>query len=807
MSETRPVILAIDDTPANLLTLGSALAGEFDLRISTSGVHGLELAATIRPDLILLDVMMPEMDGFEVCRRLKADEQLKLTPVIFITALSDTESESRGLALGAADFLAKPLNVGIARQRIRNLIDRETLRQQVAMQRDQLASQLETLRNLSTAVEQSPASVVITDLEACIQYVNPRFTEVTGYSSAEAMGQNPRILQSGKTGKATYEKFWNTLSAGEPWKGELLNKRKNGEFYWEEAQIAPVKNPAGDITHYVAVKTDITQRKQLELAKDELLDRLRKIASRVPGVVYQYRLRPDGTSCFPFASEAIRQIYRVSPESVVDDASAIYAILHPDDSAGIVASIQHSAETLTPWRHEYRVRFEDGTVRWLFGDALPEREADGGTLWHGFITDVTGRKQIEAELAEHRAHLEAMVQARTLDLSIAKEAAEAASRAKTTFLATMSHELRTPLNGIIGLTGLAARRTTDERLKDMLGKVDRSSHQLLAIINDILDISKIEAERLTLKMVDFRLGEVLDNAQSLIAPKAAEKGLVFEVDRSMGITDLPVRGDPLRLGQVLLNLFGNAVKFTAEGHVTTSVELVEAFPDAVSIRFRVTDTGIGIAPEDQKRLFSAFEQADGSMTRRYGGTGLGLAITKRLVQLMGGEIGIASEVGRGSTFWFTVRLGKATDAIPPAPTFNGKTAAERLLGEYAGTRILVAEDEPINQEVSRVLLEDAGLLVDLAEDGQQAIELAKQNTYALILMDMQMPHLNGVESSLAIRALPAYAQTPILAMTANAFDENRQVCLDAGMNDHIAKPVDPDKLYETLLAWLEKRGN
>jgi len=196
----------------------------------------------------------------------------------------------------------------------------------------------------------------------------------------------------------------------------------------------------------------------------------------------------------------------------------------------------------------------------------------------------------------------------------------------------------------------------------MLGKVDRSSHQLLAIINDILDISKIEAERLTLTMVDFRLGEVLDNVQRLIAPKATEKGLVFDVDRSMGIADLPVRGDPLRLGQVLLNLLGNAVKFTAEGRVTTSVELVEAFPDAVSIRFRVTDTGVGIAPEDQKRLFSVFEQADGSMTRRYGGTGLGLAITKRLVQLMGGEICVESEVGQGCTFWLTVRLGKAMDA-------------------------------------------------------------------------------------------------------------------------------------------------
>jgi len=235
--------------------------------------------------------------------------------------------------------------------------------------------------------------------------------------------------------------------------------------------------------------------------------------------------------------------------------------------------------------------------------------------------------------------------------------------------------------------------------------------------------------------------------------------------------------------------------------------VLEDTPEGVLLRIEVADTGIGITPEDQKRLFAAFEQADGSMTRKYGGTGLGLAICKRLVQLMGGEIGVDSTPGQGSTFWFTVRLGKGSDAVSPAPTYTGKSADERLLDEYAGTRVLLAEDEPINQEVSRGLLADAGLMVDLAEDGLQALALAKQNTYALILMDMQMPHMNGVDATKAIRALPGYSQTPILAMTANAFDEDRQVCLDAGMNDHIAKPVDPDKLYETLLSWLEKRGN
>jgi CheY-like chemotaxis protein/anti-sigma regulatory factor (Ser/Thr protein kinase) len=261
-------------------------------------------------------------------------------------------------------------------------------------------------------------------------------------------------------------------------------------------------------------------------------------------------------------------------------------------------------------------------------------------------------------------------------------------------------------------------------------------------------------------------------------------------------------GDPVRLAQILINLTGNALKFTDAGAITLRCRRVADNPEDVLLRWEVADTGIGIEPEAQKRLFSAFEQADNSMTRKYGGTGLGLAISKRLVQLMGGEIGVESTPGQGSTFWFTVQLGKASDAVLPAPTFPGKTANERLFDTYTGTRILLAEDEPVNQEVSRGLLEDVGLMVDLAEDGLQALDLAKQNTYALILMDMQMPHMNGVEATMAIRALPAYAHTPILAMTANAFDEDRQRCFDAGMNDHISKPVDPDRLYETLLGWL-----
>ncbi|MDP1526787.1 MAG: ATP-binding protein [Rhodocyclaceae bacterium] len=416
--------------------------------------------------------------------------------------------------------------------------------------------------------------------------------------------------------------------------------------------------------------------------------------------------------------------------------------------------------------------------------------------------EIKAHQRAEALLQESREGLEALVEERTQALTIAKETAEKANRAKSTFLANMSHELRTPMNAIMGMTDLALRHTEDPKLQDQLSKVLQASRHLLAVINDILDISKIEADRLTLEAVSFKFGEVLENLMSLTGHRASEKKLKLLLDLTPEINHLALLGDPLRLGQILLNLTGNALKFTEHGSITVRTRLLENHPDSVFLRIEVADTGIGITQENQRHLFTAFEQADGSMTRKYGGTGLGLAISKRLAKLMGGEIGVDSTPGQGSTFWFTVRLGKATDAVLPAPTFSGQAADERLLDDYAGTHILLAEDEPINQEVSRGLLEDAGLVVDLAEDGVAAVALAKENRYALILMDMQMPNLNGVDATKAIRALPGYAQTPILAMTANAFDEDRQVCLDAGMNDHIAKPVDPDKLFGTLLKWL-----
>ncbi len=633
----------------------------------------------------------------------------------------------------------------------------------------------ELLKKLSLAVEQSANVVVITNKKGIIEYVNPKFVEVTGYQQEEAIGQTPRLLKSPKTDVSTYKEMWETLLSGKKWQGEYCNRKKNGEFYWAWDNIAPIINDVGDITHFVAVQEDITSRRAAEEVIRNSEARFRNLVENTNIVAWEVEIETFG---FNYISPHAETMFGYPcAEWKRKDFWASHIV--DEDREQSVSFCKNETKKGKDHTFEYRMKKANGDTIWIRDIVTVNKDAVGKPIsLSGVFINIDEGKKYEA------------------DLENAKHEAEQANRIKSEFLATMSHELRTPMNGVLGMAQILEETELTTQQRESVDIILRSGNGLLSIINDVLDLSKLDAEQLKLEMHSFNLEHLGADILDMFISEGKRKNLHIEMDYPEKCPRIFV-GDSLRLQQILVNLLGNAVKFTSKGSVRLIVNCKPLAHQQIELTLSVQDTGIGIATENIETLFDPFIQADQSTTREFGGTGLGLSVSKRLIQLMNGEIGVESKPGEGATFWIRLSLPLANDKEISESQNPISTNNSKLTG-----KVLLVEDDNTNQLVALGILRKMGLEVELAEDGQQAVMACQRKRYDLILMDCRMPVMDGYEATKVIRSQQIGLSIPIIALTANSSPDDKKHCIDAGMNDVITKPFKKQDLFNRLRHWL-----